>query len=495
MTRIHGDRLADFLRISIFAETASYLARQGEMRRVSGALALACALAACERVETDEPPASEPHTYAFTLEGERVVLAGEVPDAPTRKPTCATVRFVARDARGHGMSGEIGDPRMANVEVLGAEGFKRLSYRNESGVFSLTLPARPETLDLFEGDRRIGSLASTLSTRVLPQNVAWDGGSQNYATKLIDHGECGSNVNLLFMPEGYRAEEMGLFRERVKSVMAGLVRVAAFREHANRFDAWISEIPSEESGLSDVNAVRQTAWGIRYGVEERRAIFWGSQAPPGRTILQWSRAKTQSSADVTIILVNSTERLGSTDRNRRVVFLAADASAGRGLAHELGHGLLGLADEYDYGVCRSEQAGQSPNTTRNSDAPPWSSIVTTAPLEGAEYCRTGVWKPTGVCLMHHQAEDFCPVCAGQFRDALAARGPACGQLDCSSGLSPCAPGRVCSFNGAGFCCRKPFPVETQCTPGPDACGSEKVCAVADLASSRLGCVKIGEGCE
>jgi hypothetical protein len=467
--------------------------RQGEMRRVCGALALACVLVACARGETEEPAASGPHTYAFTLAGEHVLLAGEIPDEPTKKTTAPTVRFVARDARGHATSGEIRDPRMANVEVL-VDGFKQLSYPNESGIFALTLPARPEALDLFEGDRRIASLGSTLTTRVLPQNVPGDAGTPKVATKLIDHGDCGTNVNLLFMPEGYRADEMGLFRERVKSVVADLVQVPGYRQYANKLDAWISEIPSAESGLSDGEVLRDTAWGIRYGAEVRRAIWWGRKQSPGRTLLQWAKAKKEASADVTIILVNSTERLGSADRDRNVVFLAAAPNAGRGLAHELGHALLDLADEYDYGECKIETAGQTANTTKTPNAPPWSAIVKTPPIEGAACCATGVWKPTDSCLMHDETEDLCPVCAAQLQAVFAVRGPACGPVDCSSGLADCRPGLVCSFNGGtSSCCRKPFIADTECTPG--ACAPGKVCALSDLAGTRLGCVNIDEGCE
>jgi hypothetical protein len=465
------------------------------MRKVCGALALACAVAACQRGETEPPPApaGEPHSYAFTLEGERLLLAGEAPEETPIDATGPTLRFVARDARGRSTNGTIVDPRVADLEVLGGQGFKRLSYLNGSGMFTLTLPQRPEALDLFDGDRRIASLGAALTTRVLPQSVGADAGPPKYATKLIDHGDCGSNVNLLFMPEGYRAEEMGLFRDRVKSIMAGLVDVAGFRENAKRFDAWISEIPSQESGLTDGENVKQTAWGVRYGVADRAAIYWGDRAVPQGTIDQWRQAKSEASSDATIIVVNSTERLGASDRKRHVVFLSAFPGAGRGLAHELGHALLQLADEYDYGPCNLDSGRISANTTKTPDAPPWSAIVKTAPIEGADSCPKGIWKPTASCLMHDQGEDLCPVCLDRLQNALFLRGPECRKFDCSSEANDCPAGLFCSNNGKNSCCRKPFKVEHECQVG--SCGPGKVCSMSDAEGTSMGCVTIDEGCE
>jgi len=472
------------------------------MRKVGAALVLAlgAAVGGCERGSEEGVAPREvtgpPRPFGFTLRGAQVELVGELASAPdvAPPPGARTLRWVARDGAGHPIgAGELPDPRVSELEALG--GLARAAHVNESGFFALPLAAPPASLQLFDGDRPVAALGAALAVREYAEPGSMPEGGAG-VTKVVDHGDCGTAVNLLFMPEGFRDTEMPVFRERVATLMRELVEVEGFRQNVRRFDAWIAETPSAESGISDPpRTVKNTAWGVRYGAEERRAIFWGAAPPAGATILRWARARRASDADVTVVVVNATEALGATDRSRAVVFLASFAGAARGLAHELGHALLGLADEYDYGACQLDRAGAAPNTTTSPAAPPWSAIVKTPPVEGAEYCAKGVWKPTASCLMHDEGEDLCPVCAARLRRALDERGPACdaGPRDCSDGFTKCPGDRVCSFNGRGFCCRKPFVPRGSCTP--QGCASGEVCAVADLAETERGCVKIDEGCE
>lgn len=97
------------------------------------------------------------------------------------------------------------------------------------------------------------------------------------------------------------------------------------------------------------------------------------------------------------------------------------------LAHELGHAVFGLADEYAYGDCfippvEPDQA----NVTINRVEPKWQGLidrrVVGAPVQGGMYCGSGIYRPTANCRMRDLGvKQFCPVCRTRMAHAIAER--------------------------------------------------------------------------
>jgi hypothetical protein len=157
-------------------------------------------------------------------------------------------------------------------------------------------------------------------------------------------------------------------------------------------------------------------------------------------------------------------------------------------AHELGHSLFNLADEYvEQWRCDMDRAGNSKNTTKNASNPPWKDIIDSV-VEGADYCEKGVYRATKSCLMRSVSTggDFCVVCADAGNRWFEERKLTHPDNECSPpeetknncfGEEGCPDGTVCSWNGEdiGYCCRPAFEGTKTCY-SDDECEDGQVCA-------------------
>lgn len=141
-------------------------------------------------------------------------------------------------------------------------------------------------------------------------------------------------------------------------------------------------------------------------VETRRARparssdgAWWPKAPKPSTWALFQRARKATHANVTLVVVNSKDNIGSATPSEKLIVQSASDDAASTLAHELGHALLDLADEYDYGICDLATAGARANVTKTPKNPPWKAFFEKLPVEGAELCAKGVWRPQEHCLM------------------------------------------------------------------------------------------------
>jgi hypothetical protein len=101
--------------------------------------------------------------------------------------------------------------------------------------------------------------------------------------------------------------------------------------------------------------------------------------------------------------------------------------------HELGHAIVGLADEYSEDRDRLVDDGpddavtsavvmehwalwHTPNLTSDPQGRKWEDVVSRAPEPGGWTFETGIFHPTDSCRMlnHRWADRFCPVCAREI---------------------------------------------------------------------------------
>ena len=73
-----------------------------------------------------------------------------------------------------------------------------------------------------------------------PVNVA--------VTKIYGGGDPHTSVDLAFIAEGYKADEMGKFREDVKKMADYLFAEAPFSDYKDKFNIWAVEAISQDSG-------------------------------------------------------------------------------------------------------------------------------------------------------------------------------------------------------------------------------------------------------
>ena len=385
--------------------------------------------------------------------------AGALAEADDDAPQVDALPWELRSGDRVVVRGTVADPRSGGGEALVRGALVPFARRPIAAALTVALPSAGGTFVL-----HADGLARTIVVASLADanGAAKDAGAT--PAKILDGGAC-PLLSVLVMPEGFTAAELGTFHARAEALVRGLVAVTGFTE-PGRVEAYRADLASAQSGISDVGDRRTTAWDVHYGVapDPRRAIAWTE--PNARAFAAYGAALTAaklSTKTALVVLVNSTEDLGSSNRGTRSVVLASSPDAPRALAHELGHVLARLADEYDYGECDLTRAGLAPNTTKDAASPPWRAILASPPVEGADLCARGVYRPQATCLMRDLDQDLCPVCHAKldaFFATRAAAQPASCQPSCAIpaaaplclGDQDCAADELCVDGGGRFVC-------------------------------------------
>lgn len=127
-------------------------------------------------------------------------------------------------------------------------------------------------------------------------------------------------------------------------------------------------------------------------------------------------------ADAYAVIVGGTEEVGNGCADGKVFFLrevkSEDESA---IAHEMGHALAGLYDEYAGNPIPQSGCVRWRNCTTTPRAPQWP--LATGTVEGCNEHNLGVYRPTNSCIMlDHGHSDFCSVCKSNLIEVLKGTG-------------------------------------------------------------------------
>ncbi|WP_079171595.1 MULTISPECIES: M64 family metallopeptidase [unclassified Streptomyces] len=236
-------------------------------------------------------------------------------------------------------------------------------------------------------------------------------------------GPAAKRFNMVFLGDGYTAEELPRFRADVDRHVKVLWSIEPFRSYRSYVNVWAVQVPSPESGVDcdpSLDAPRRdTPLGMG---------FWGGCDPRSvQRLLTVDGAAADRYADLVA---------GTSPANRQIVALAhsstyggaggryATASGGNALSsqitpHEIGHSLGGLQDEYDYyarGTPGGAYAGGEPASAhhtvlterqlRERRAKWWRWLGEESEAggvigryEGGLYAAAGVWRPSRHSLM------------------------------------------------------------------------------------------------
>ncbi len=342
-------------------------------------------------------------------------------------------------------SGQVPDPRIIDPES-GPE--VHISF----GTASLRLPGRAGELVFLEGASELGRVAFDPS-QVAPQQED-DGGDELPAadgigrtrSPLLRKGDLRgkpirafgtlskkAGVDLLFLAEGYTEKQQDRFRRDARAIARSFRSIySSQRRYGGRFNIWLQNVRSRSSGIDDPRAHRRadTAFDITFGSGDtpRRCVWFGTAA--GEEAAR--RLGRRTGADVVVILSNTSEYGGCA--NNGVFVVTHDGEAPWTVAHELGHALLGLADEYEDGECRHDAAPNVAFSSRRASIPWGGQIGVGVPLptpesdlywttvgafEGASYCESGAFRPQVNCLMRELHRGFDRVCLGRLDRYLA----------------------------------------------------------------------------
>jgi hypothetical protein len=205
-----------------------------------------------------------------------------------------------------------------------------------------------------------------------------------------------------------------------------------YGRHFHRINVWRIDVRSANSGVSDAApaATIDTAFTIRRDARINRLFI----AADSRGMAAATELGARVRADRVFIIANT----GYGGAGGSIPVAANDPSLSNVVAHELGHSILHLADEYfdaanperSASECTGSRAG-GPNVSTTSDRAslPWRSLVyVSTPIPttdlssslvgaylGGDRCANARWRPTPHCLMNTNLNDaMCPVCQAEL---------------------------------------------------------------------------------
>jgi hypothetical protein len=233
------------------------------------------------------------------------------------------------------------------------------------------------------------------------------------AVALQQSGPSDERLDIVFLGDGYTAGQLGAYAADVDEVVAHLRSVQPYDSYKGAFNIWRIDSASTQSGASHYDAgqniTRDTAYGCYYGCSgidrllccDSSAVFTDvNAAVPG--------------ADGVMVLVNDPTYGGAGGFGGYATSYNGDAM-NEVAAHEVGHSLIGLWDEYDYGYTGDPTGQAPPNCAASPSAVPWEHWTDQASVDAYRECSfSNAYRPTDAgCMMRSLQDDYCPVCREQ----------------------------------------------------------------------------------
>ena len=284
-----------------------------------------------------------------------------------------------------------------------------------------------------------GDFVLNWSETLAPESIFTDPGNHLVfeSLDLEINGPPEEKVDLLFIAEGYTANEMDKFVEDSKRSAGYIFSEEPFKSHRKAFNIRVVKSVSEDSG-TDIPG--QGIW--KNTVVNSNFYTFGIERY--MTTLDYKSVcdvASNTHYDQIYILVN-TDKYGGGGMYNMYAISAADNEVSRAVViHEFGHSFGGLADEYfnsavaynDFFNLEVEPWNPNLTTLVEFDSK-WKDMVSeTTPIptspedqyketvgvyEGGGYVSKGVFRPMIDCRMHTNDAVFCPVCSRALKQMI-----------------------------------------------------------------------------
>jgi MYXO-CTERM domain-containing protein len=236
--------------------------------------------------------------------------------------------------------------------------------------------------------------------------------------------------NIAVLGDGYRVEDQALLSQNAKAIIDYVLNVTPLKQYAQFFNVKLVHVISKDNGADNgsYGALRDTALDAYFNCDDIDRLLC---IDDGKAFTAAAQAVPEY--NFAIVLVNDPKYGGS---GGAVCACSSNEQSFEVLAHEIGHSLALLADEYsDDGnqpACDPQQDCPEANVTLRTTLSElkWKDWVETGtPLptpataqyldatglfEGARYTPTGVYRPRQDCKMRDLGAEYCPVCTEQF---------------------------------------------------------------------------------
>ncbi len=247
---------------------------------------------------------------------------------------------------------------------------------------------------------------------------------------ILNNGNSNEKVDLLFIAEGYTADEMDKFRKDAEKFAGYLFEMEPYKSRKQDFNIWAVESVSKDSGTDiphhDIwkNTVASSNF---YTFRIDRYL-----TSPDQKLI--SRIASNSPYDALYVIVNTNKYGGGGIYNFYGLSMSDHKLEAPVFVHEFGHSFAGLADEYyesevayeDFYNLKTEPWEPNITTLVNFEKK-WKDMIskdTPQPtpndpayidvvgvFEGGGYMAKGIYRPYYECRMkNNTAKGFCPVC-------------------------------------------------------------------------------------
>ena len=240
------------------------------------------------------------------------------------------------------------------------------------------------------------------------------------AYTLIDNGPSDNRIDLVFVGDGYTADEMDIYLGHVLNVIASFFNEPPLDTYANYFNVHVVEVISNESGVDepDYGIYRDTALDMAFncsGIPRLLCVDYGKA---------WAAAANARDVDLVLAIANTT-RYGGAGYTKLSTLAGGNDEAVELALHEYGHSFAGLDDEYDYadGATYTGSEPTNPNVSIYNAAAQsaqyrkwyrWLDLPEVDTFEGAAYCQYGIYRPTENSKMRALGYPFGPINVEQF---------------------------------------------------------------------------------
>lgn len=307
----------------------------------------------------------------------------------------------------------LADPRVRSVihpahdHAPGAVGIR------ERGVAWVELPWPDGATAIQAADGPLHSVDGAPRTLMAPP--------QGDAVLVRGGGGPANRLDLVFLADGYTEAELDVFAADVERVTDYLLSIEPYASYVELFNVWRIDRASAQSGSSlPGGPTVDTAYGCYYGCAGLdRLVCCDDDAVMGEI------ADTLPEAEGVMVLVNE-ETYGGSGGFNYATSTARHSDGDQIAAHEIGHTLVGLWDEYSYGVTGNPGLdGESANCSADENVPVWDEWMDEPGVGAFPVCSfTNYYRPTEIaCMMNTLQDGYCPVCRQEAIFAVYARLP------------------------------------------------------------------------
>jgi hypothetical protein len=332
----------------------------------------------------------------------------------------------------------------ADGQVIYSRGFNSLfqewrtteEAKNLSRAYTTSLlfpkPKATVRLEVYERHKMSGDWQLLFQAPIHPagKEVLKEAPNAFAVSQIINNGPPDKKVDVVFIAEGYRAEEMPKFRGDAARFASYLFDFEPFAARRADFNVWAVESISEESGPDIPHE------GIWHNTVAHASFYtFGMDrylTAPDHTRL--CEIAWQVPYDAIYVIVNTNKYGGGGIYNFYALSMSNHRLEKEVFIHEFGHSFAGLGDEYytsevsyeNFYNLQTEPWEPNLTTLVNFDAK-WKDMVahdtpiptpnavkyaqTVGVFEGGGYMTKGVFRPALDCRMKSNASPgFCPVC-------------------------------------------------------------------------------------